>query len=137
TNANIVIGGSQDNGTELYVGNPVWTETDGGDGGYAKFSPTNGSRVYHQIPVPSFSTNFFRRSDNGGNTWVTKTAGISVDTTQNFYAPFSVDPGNGDRVLYGATRVWETVNAGDAWAPIATSGVDGFNSGGNTVDAIG
>ena len=93
TNPNIVIGGSQDNGTELYTGNVVWLETDGGDGGFAKFSPTNGNRVYHQIPNGSFQTNFFRRSDNGGNNWVTRTASISVDVNvQNFYAPFSVDP---------------------------------------------
>src|SRR5438094_947269 len=38
TNANIVIGGSQDNGTELYRGAPLWTETAGGDGGLAQFS---------------------------------------------------------------------------------------------------
>ena len=137
TNANIVIGGSQDNGTELYIGNPIWTETDGGDGGLAAFSPTNGSRAYHQLPVASFGTNFFRRSDDGGVTWVTKTTGMAADTTQNFYAPFSVDPGNGDRVLYGATHVWETTNAGDLWTAIATPGIGGFNSGGNNVDAIG
>ena len=122
TNANIVIGGSQDNGTELYTGNPIWLETDGGDGGFAKFSPTNGNRVYHQIPNGSFGTNFFRRSDNGGNTWVTKTATISGDVNvQNFYAPFTVDPSNGDRVLYGTNRVWETTTGGDAWTPISAS----------------
>ena len=139
TNANIVIGGSQDNGTELYTGNPVWLETDGGDGGFAKFSSTNGNRVYHQIPNGSFGTNFFRRSDNGGNTpWVTKTASISVDVNvQNFYAPFSVDPNNGDRVLYGTNRVWETTNGGDAWTPISVVNGSGFNNGGANVDAIG
>ena len=62
---------------------------------------------------------------------------MSADNTQNFYAPFSVDPGNGNRVLYGATHVWETTNAGDLWTAIATAGVGGFNSGGNNVDAIG
>ena len=49
TNPNIVIGGSQDNGTELYTGALLWTEVEGGDGGLAQFSPTNGSLVYHQI----------------------------------------------------------------------------------------
>ncbi len=137
TNANIVIGGSQDNGTELYTGNVVWLETDGGDGGYAKFSSTNGTRVYHQIPIASFGVNFFRRSDDGGNTWVTKTSTISADTAQNFYASFSVDPGNGDRVLYCGSRVWETTNGGDSWTPLSTAGTAGFNSGGNALDAIG
>jgi hypothetical protein len=138
TNPNIVLGGSQDNGTELYTGNIAWLLTDGGDGGVVKFSPSNGNRAYHQIPNGSFGTNFFRRSDNGGNTWVTKTATISGDVNvQNFYAPFSVDPANGDRVLYGTNRVWETTNAGDAWAPISNSGSNGFTNGGNFVDTIG
>ena len=138
TNPNIVIGGSQDNGTELYTGALLWTEVEGGDGGLAQFSPTNGSVVYHQVPVGSFGPgNFFRRSTDGGLSWITRTTGMSADNTQNFYAPFSVDPGNGNRVLYGATHVWETTNAGDLWTAIATAGVGGFNSGGNNVDAIG
>ena len=139
TNPSIAIGGSQDNGTELYNGDLIWTETDGGDGGFAKFSSTNGSRAYHQIPNASFGTNFFRRSDDGGSsTWTTKTSSISVDVnSQNFYAPFVVDPGNGDRVLYGTNRVWETTTGGDAWTNISNVNSAGFNNSGNNVDAIG
>jgi photosystem II stability/assembly factor-like uncharacterized protein len=134
TNANIAIGGSQDNGTEVYSGTLLWSETDGGDGGFAKFSQTNGNRAYHQIPNLSFGTNFFRRSDNTGATWVTKTSSISVDVNnQNFYAPFVVDPGNGDRVLYGTNRVWESLNGGDVWIAISTVA----NLGNNNVDSIG
>jgi photosystem II stability/assembly factor-like uncharacterized protein len=137
TNPAIAIGGSQDNGTEIYSGSLTWTETDGGDGGYAKFSSCNGNRVYHQIPVASFGTNFFRRSDDGGVTWTTKTSGIDTDVNnQNFYAPFVVDPVNGDRVLYGTNRVWETTNAGDTWTNISDVDTAGFNNGGNNVDAL-
>ena len=138
TNASIAIGGSQDNGTEVYSGGVVWTETDGGDGGFAKFSSTNGSRAYHQIPVASFGSNFFRRSDDGGFTWVTKTSGIVADVNhQNFYAPFVVDPGNGNRVLYGTHNVWETTNGGDTWTALSGIGVNGWNPSGFNVDAIG
>jgi IPT/TIG domain/Sortilin, neurotensin receptor 3, len=137
TDINKAIGGSQDNGTELFTGSALWTETDGGDGGFAKFSPTDGSRAYHQIPVASFGTNFFRRSDDGGNTWVTKTSNIFSDTTQKFYAPFVIDPGNGNRVLYGTTRVWETVDGGDSWSTISNVGVNGWNPAGAHVDSIG
>ena len=51
TNPNAVIGGSQDNGTELYTGNPVWTADRWRRWRFAKFSSTNGNRVYHQIPM--------------------------------------------------------------------------------------
>jgi hypothetical protein len=138
TNPNVAIAGSQDNGTELYTGNVVWLRTDGGDGGFAKFSSTNGTRVYHQIPNGSAGTAFFKRSDDTGNTWVTKTATISADVNvQNFYAPFSVDPSNGDRVIYGTNRVWETTDGGDTWTPISVVGGNGFTSGGSFIDAIG
>jgi hypothetical protein len=138
TNPNVAIAGSQDNGTELYTGNVVWLRTDGGDGGFAKFSSTAGNRVYHQIPNGSAGTAFFKRSDDTGNTWVTKTTTISADVNvQNFYAPFSVDPGNGDRVIYGTNRVWETTDGGDTWTPISVVGGNGFNSDGSFIDAIG
>jgi photosystem II stability/assembly factor-like uncharacterized protein len=138
TDANIVIGGSQDNGTELYTGALLWLETDGGDGGLAQFSPTNGNRVYHQIPNMSLPGEFFRRSDDGGMHWVTKTSSISVDANvQNFYAPFSVDPGNGDRVLYGTNKVWETTTGGDDWTFISDVGVNGWNPDGGFVNTIG
>ena len=116
----------------------VWTETDGGDGGFAKFSQTNGNRAYHQIPVASFGPNFFRRPDDGGNTWTTKTTSIVVDQNfQNFYAPFVVAHYNGDRVLYGTRNVWETEDGGDTWTSLTTPGVNGWNPSGFNVDAIG
>jgi hypothetical protein len=138
TDSTKAIGGSQDNGTEIYAGNVLWTETDGGDGGFAKISQTNASRAYHQIPVESFGSNFFRRSDDGGKTWTTKTAGIVADKDhQNFYAPFVVYRANGDPVLYGTYNVWETVNGGDTWTTLSTVGKNGWNPAGANVSAIG
>jgi len=51
---------------------------------------------------------------------------------QNFYAPFAVDPGNGDRVLYGTNRVWETTTAGDSWTAISQV----LNTSGGFVDTV-
>ena len=138
TNPNIAIGGSLGNGTGIFNGNLLWTETDGGNGGMATFSKTNEKRVYHQIPVLFGDVSFFRRSDDGGFTWTTKTS-ISVDAiNQNFYhAPFVVDPGNGDHVLFGTNRIWETTNGDDAWTPISSVGSNGWNPPNANVDAIG
>jgi uncharacterized repeat protein (TIGR01451 family) len=133
TDINIALGGSQDNGTSRYTGSLSWTLVEGGDGGTVKFSRTNPLRVYHDAPVGSFgSSAFFRRSDNGGTTWASKVSGITDNTAvlQNFYAPFVVDPGNGDRVLFGARHLWETTNGGDSWTAVGAA----FT---NNVDAIG
>ncbi|HEV2520950.1 MAG TPA: hypothetical protein VGT24_01105 [Candidatus Acidoferrales bacterium] len=140
TDLNTAIAGSQDNGTELFSGNINWLETDGGDGGFAKFSSTNGSRAYHQAPVASFGNNFFNRSDNGGMApWSSVTVNNNTfffDTTQNFYAPFTVDPTNGDHVLYGTAQVWETPDGGNSWSTIGSAGFAGFNPSGNNIDSI-
>jgi hypothetical protein len=135
TNVSAVLGGSQDNGTELYGGTLSWTLVEGGDGGFVKYSQTNSNRVYHQSPVDSFgSANFFRRSDSGGagGTWVGKVSGITdnTDTTQNFYSPFVVYPNNGDHLLYGARHLFESTTAGDSWSAISGA----FSS---NIDSIG
>ena len=133
TDPNQVIGGTQDNGTERFNGSSVWSSTDGGDGGFAKFSQTNGNIAYHQIPNASSGTNFFRFSNDGGQTWSTRTTTISADVNnQQFYAPFVVDPGNGDRVLYGTNVIWETTNQGSAWTKLTV-----FPVAGGFVNAIG
>lgn len=137
-NSNSAIGGSQDNGTEIYTGTVLWSETDGGDGGVAKFNPTTPTTAYHQIPNGSAGTAFFRVSTNSGTTWTTQTTAISADVNnQQFYAPFVVDPGNGSRVLYGTDKVWETTNQGSSWANISAVNVGGWNPTDGFVNAIG
>jgi len=137
TDPNKALAGSQDNGTELYSGNVVWATTDGGDGGFAKFSQTNGSVAYHIAPVGSFgANNFIRRSNDGGGTWVSKTTGIVNANTFLFYAPFVVDPGNGNRLLTGGDRVHESTNAADLWTTLSAPSTNGWTVS-NPIRAIG
>jgi photosystem II stability/assembly factor-like uncharacterized protein len=139
TDANVAIGGSMDNGTELFRGAVLWVRTESGDGGFSKFSQTNGNIAYHQEKHQGgVGTHFFRVSTNGGLTWVTRTSGIDVDVNvQQALAPFVVDPRNGDRVLYGTNKIWETTNQGITWTRISDVGVNGWNPNGGFVNAIG
>ena len=133
-----VVGGSQDNGTELYSGSLTWTETDGGDGGYAQISPTQASRCYAIHPVGSFGPSaFFRRSDSGcaAGTWMSEASGF-VNTNSNFYPPFTLDRTNGDHLLIGLDRVYESTSAAAVWTAISAPGSNGFNSAGNNVDSV-
>ena len=50
-----------DRGSPNYIA-ILCSETDGGDGGIAKFSATNGTVAYHQIPNGSAGSAFFRVS---------------------------------------------------------------------------
>jgi hypothetical protein len=117
TSETTVVGGSQDNGTELYSNNTVWSQVDGGDGGFAQFSQTNPSYCYAVHPVDSFgSAGFFRVSSSScaSGTFVPETTGF-VNANSDFYPPFVVDPTNGSHLLIGLDRVYETTNAGALW----------------------
>ena len=128
TSATSVVGGSQDNGTELYSNNTVWTQTDGGDGGFAQFSQTSPSRCYAVHPTGSFGpADFFRRSDDGCQTWTSETSGF-VNTNSDFYPPFVVDPTNGDHLLIGLDRVYETTDGATSWTAVSTPESNGFNN---------
>ncbi|MDB5330580.1 MAG: glycosyl hydrolase [Phycisphaerales bacterium] len=133
TTTPVLFGGSQDNGTSQSTGGAVaWTEREGGDGGAVAISPNLASRIYHIAPVGSFgSSDYFRRSDNGGTAWNSEVNGLGASDPSNFYPPFVVDPNSfsgNDRLLLGTNRVYESVNNAASWTPISTP-----NSGGWTV----
>ena len=134
TSTTTVVGGSQDNGTDLYNNNTVWSQTQGGDGGFAQFSQTKPSRCYAAHPNVEA---LFQSSDSGCATgsWVTETSGF-VNTNSNFTAPFVVDRTIGDHLLIGFDRVYETTDAAAHWIPISTPQSNGFNSSGKNVDSV-
>jgi hypothetical protein len=137
TDLGTVVGGSQDNGTELYSDNLLWVERAGGDGGYAKISQTNPLHCYHEYTGASLE-----RSDDGCMTFtVAIYSGIfsnipdSPDSS-DFYAPYTLDPTNGDHILFGTDYVSESTNAGSSWTAMGTPGTNNFNAGDSSVDSI-
>ena len=42
-----MIGGTQDNGTHRYTGQPAWEFSDGGDGGFTAINPALPTLMYH------------------------------------------------------------------------------------------
>jgi hypothetical protein len=133
TDPGIALGGSQDNGTaKMTAGNPVWTITDGGDGGLVRFSLQTPANVYRVSPVGSFGTaNFFRRSTNAGTSWTSAVAGLNGNDGMNFYPPFTVDPTNGDHALFGSNKIYETTNFAASWSALGNTGFSG-----DAIDAV-
>ena len=133
TDPNIALEGSQDNGTALrsLASGNVWNNVVGGDGGVIRYYPGNPSIVYKVGPQGSYGVNdFFGRSDDGGHNFTGQTNVINADisfpgsegagpTAFPFYPFFNVDPSNGDRVVLGSTRVYETHNRATTWADIS------------------
>jgi hypothetical protein len=131
-NPNIVYGGTQDNGTLKTTGSLGWNTLQGGDGGFVRVDQSNPSTIYHTFTGDG--AGFFKRSDDGGTTWATKTTGINADPS-NFYVPYVVDPSNSARLVLGTNRVYETTNRGDLWAPISTVNANGWTTN-NSIDAL-
>jgi photosystem II stability/assembly factor-like uncharacterized protein len=136
TSTTTVVGGAQDNGTQLYTNNTVWASTDGGDSGISQFSQTNPSTCYSIHPVASFGvSNFFQVSSAGcTGSWTAGTTGF-LNANANFYPPYVVDRTNGNHLIVGLDQVYESTNAAGNWTSISTPGSNGFNTTAN-VDTV-
>jgi subtilisin-like proprotein convertase family protein len=107
TNANLAIGGTQDNGTQRFNDSVGWSTVDGGDGGEVLWDQTTPNFLYRVSPVGSFGTAaFVRRSSNSGSSFSNITSGIVNPSNSQFYPPMVLDPAPGShRVLLGTNVI--------------------------------
>ena len=107
-----VMGGTQDNYTLLYSGNPNnWTVTAGGDGGYNQTDPGDQNFFYGCV----YWAYQFRSTNGGTNAdYIYQGSNPITDagnsSTCNFINPFTLDPNNSNRMLVGALRLWRSNN---------------------------
>lgn len=108
-NANVVQGGTQDNGTWESDGNPVkWENTMIGDGGASGFDVANPSFRFHNFYDASTEVSF-----TGGKLedwiWI---ADPIYGTGAQFYAPVIGDPKVSGTMFAGTSNVWRTKTFG-------------------------
>ncbi len=115
-NADILIGGTQDNGTNQRNGDAPWQHLFGGDGGWTQLDPVDPQIRYVQFQGIG---NLFRiNADNsiddldGGDT-------PQLFGRTAFFAPFIVDPSNRNRILYATHLIFESLDRGTSWQPIS------------------
>lgn len=124
----VILGGTQDNGAQRYLGHPAWEHSALGDGAFAAIDFSDTTKFYESRwwNFPSF------RSDAAGNpgTWQNKKTGITTDNNW-FYPPLVMDPNNSNVLYTGYDGVWRTSNNADNWTDIT-----GSLSGGSNVTAI-
>lgn len=108
----VVLGGTQDNGTEQYRNSPVFYHADDGDGGYCAISPVNAK---HQIS--SYYNPNFKRSILGGKfgSWSPVSAGILGSSL--FYPPMAMSPSS-TRTAVGTDRINIDDNMGTTAWPV-------------------
>ncbi|MHB8628202.1 MAG: WD40/YVTN/BNR-like repeat-containing protein [Aggregatilineales bacterium] len=111
----VALGGTQDNGTDLYQGAVAWNENSGGDGGFTQIDQTNTQRMYSEYIYGQVS-----HSADGGlsfNCTASTSPTGSCNSVNNpggtlFYAPLVLDRQDANHLAVGTlSAVYETINA--------------------------
>lgn len=105
-------GGTQDNGTDLWLNSPSWGQGLGYDGMVCNGHPVDPLTVYGEIQLGSHY-----KSTNGGFNWFPIQSGIAGSGP--WVTPFDVDPQNGDHLYTGTTlRIYRSSNGGASWTSV-------------------
>jgi hypothetical protein len=111
-----LIGGTQDNGTERWLGSPTWEHVADGDGGDCGVNRANPTTVFH-----TFYGMSPQRSTAGGSwgTWASVYPPVPVGEGGPFYPPFECSATNGDTIAIGGNALYVSRNSGTAWTRLA------------------
>lgn len=139
------IGGTQDNGTNFYQPSQLWTNTEGGDGGYTQIdqNATNNTNVtmYHTFFNQTTAMGY-SRSTNAGNTWAGFGCGFAGFTANGmtcgatailFYAPMERGPGTPNTLYFGSDVLYRSANSGVTMTKVSQEPIQA----GAAISAIG
>lgn len=135
----VVIGGTQDNGTEQFRNSPVFYHSDDGDGGYVAIDPSNPNNVLHTFYDPTLV-----RSEKAGKfkSWTNVRQGLEGTSkddppTSLFYPPFALDKTNSMNIALGTNKIHLDNNQGrGGWTKIELLGLKGLVSAINYVNSM-
>lgn len=113
TNINIISGGTQDNGTQLYGGDMAWSQVACGDGGWTAIDFLNPNNVYASCQKINV-----RKSTSAGaaSTFLLSQSGINTADRVSFIPPLVMDPNDSQTLYYGTYRLYRTTNGATTWA---------------------
>jgi photosystem II stability/assembly factor-like uncharacterized protein len=128
-----VIGGAQDNGTNIRIGATTqYREVIGGDGFGVAVHPTNPSILYGTV----YMSRVFRSNDGGAN-FDEITPPFGPTENRPFISPLTIDPTNGAVLYTGSNFLWKTADGGTTWAKTSATDLgDGSRRGYVTKIAI-
>ncbi len=121
TSADILLGGTQDNGspiTSTATSNSTWQNALGGDGGFTAINPTNPGQWFAASP---YVTILECESATGTGTECNDNTFVPIVSSSNlggdqgsYYTPYILDPQNTGELLVGTCRVWQISTNGTA-----------------------
>jgi len=110
--ANWLLGGTQDNGTQRYSGNPpAWDHVMDGDGGDCSVNQTTPATCFAEFygisPMISIDS---------GTTWNPLAPPTVSGETSLFYCPFTASSGGGDTLALGTVTIYVSRDNGTTWS---------------------
>jgi hypothetical protein len=116
-----VIGGLQDNGTNMWVGTRVWNHSDDGDAASTQMDLNDMLTMYDVYFAASPLYTFLRRSTDGGVccVWGGIQAGVNSTNPSATYPPLSQDPSPPHALYFGTNVLYKSTNKGDFWAVVS------------------
>lgn len=114
TNGNLMLAGSQDNGTFL-KGTNNWQIASGGDGMDNAIDPGNSNFMF----TSSQNGSIFR-STNGGQSFDNIMSQNQAGEQAYWCAPMALDPINSSTLYVGYQNVWKSTNRGTNWTKISS-----------------
>ena len=113
----IMMGGTQDNGTNLRrSASGEWDMVFGGDGGWTLIHPNDPAVLFCEFQ----GSGRLYKSGNGGDSFHLTGNGISRSDRVAFLPPYSFVPGdNPSRMLYATHRVYLSTDTGTSWTAIS------------------
>ena len=118
TNANIVLTGWQDNGTNRRGSTGAWTNVIGGDGMECIIDYSNSNNMYGSLYYGEIY-----RSTNGGNSFPTnivQSGGTGVNADGEWVTPYVMSPTSATTLFVGKAQLYKSTNSGTAWAQVGT-----------------
>lgn len=111
-----ILGGTQDNGTERWLGSPTWEHVQDGDGGDCGVNRTNPATVFHTF----FGMSPERSTTSGGfGTWGWIGPPVPSGEGSLFYPPFECSATGGDTIAIGGDSLFVSRNNGTSWVRLA------------------
>ncbi len=114
TNSNLLVGGTQDNGSNKWTGTTTYTHIQGADGMDAMIDHSNSNIMYY-----SRQNGILIKSTDAGATW----SGIQpAGSTGTWVTPYIMSPSNANTIYAGYTDVYKSTNGGSSWTNTGISG---------------